>query len=395
MHAVSIQRFSRLFVTEWGGIISDVARQQGLPEGVVLESVDTSSDHCAAVAVDGDLYMWGCVAQGFSFPVLVGDRRRCAPMHVPRALFGGSSVEMVSLGDMHTCVLAGRRLYTCGYGGGGRLGRCRFEREHGRHAVFPFARVDIAVPVVYVAAGSESSGVVCCDGSVWTWGPNYRGECGPGDACLVVPTRVAALGDAAQIYMHDHVVVRTADGSLFAWGQNVWGELGLGDREPRLLPARLLHAPPMLMAACGCRHTLFLTTEGAVLGCGSNEHCGVGLGAQSAEIECVLTPTPAVGVPRAVSVAAGVALSVAVTSEGTVFEWGLLRSMHEDTSRPDPVLLELPARVGLYGHGMPPGMALALAMGTHARLGDGSVLRTINTDSLRKVAEAWVVHPPR
>ena len=90
-----------------------------------------------------------------------------------------------------------------------------------------------------------------------------------------------------------------------------------------------------------------------------------------------------------------------------MFQWDMHRGEFGDlpvalNAPPQPVrpekhasgLLRLPARVGRYGHSMLPEMALALAMGLHARLGAKSPVRALCTDTMRRVAEAWVVHPP-
>jgi len=59
------------------------------------------------------------------------------------------------------------------------------------------------------------------------------------------------------------------DGALWAWGHGGDGQLGLGDEESKLVPARVesqveFGGSPVLMAACGDRHSLAVTKAGTL-----------------------------------------------------------------------------------------------------------------------------------
>jgi len=413
---LSADQFCVLVLTEDGKVLSEDLPVEGLPENEIYVSVHSATMHSAALTDRGILYVWGrhvgvFVGDGAAYC----DTTKHAPICVPSHVFGGMRVTKVALGDMNTCVVANGCLFTGGWRIGGRLGYSVTDEMSAGDMLVGMKHVPIqdecsaAVSVVDVATGSNSSGIVGLDGSVWTWGLNGFGECGLGDnAVCREPTRVTTVGaecdmafNAAQIEMHSHTVVVASDGRVNVWGRNDTGQLGLDDLRMRPSPTHL-ECVPMRSAACGYAHTLLLTTNGDIWGCGSNifGECGTG------ECEEVRTPTRVDGVSSVVYMSAGLGQSVAATIDGEMFQWGVSRKNDFDavywpcvleipsdyTHTHTPELFTLQTRVGL-DHRMPQEMELALAMCTHARLGDKSPLHVLCTDIIQRVAEAWVVRP--
>ncbi|BFZ23016.1 hypothetical protein BsWGS_26055 [Bradybaena similaris] len=111
------------------------------------------------------------------------------------------------------------------------------------------------------------------------WGPNRV------EGLKGIKMRTVASGCNAA-----HCVAITNEGKVFVWGRNEKGQLGLGntDRQdtPQVLEA--FQGQNIVAAACGRKHTLFLTEKGKVFGCGENKMGQLGLGNQS---EQVLLPT--------------------------------------------------------------------------------------------------------
>lgn len=87
-----------------------------------------------------------------------------------------------------------------------------------------------------------------------------------------------------------HCVAISTDGKVYVWGRNETGQLGLGNTDrvdvPKVVDA--FEGQNIVDAACGRRHTLFLTENGKVYACGDNKMGQLGLGNQS---EQVLLPT--------------------------------------------------------------------------------------------------------
>jgi len=409
-----------MLLTEDGKVLNGETAQEGLPEDAMFVSVHSSYKETASAALDnkGNMWVWGVYTPLF-FGYSIRETAKvpwCPPSRVPYNQFDGRVVQKIALGNVNAGVIASGCLYMCGWREGGRLGYTVPTRLHFREGTMTkMQHVPIKdersedVPIMDIAIGRQSSGVVGCDGSVWTYGPNFEGECGTGDRkTCKIPTRVLlidAIGDnrrdavfrAKQISMHSHSVVVASDGSVNVWGNNHFGQLGLGDdKELTCLLPVFLPCVPMRSAACGWKHTLFLTNEGDVFACGCNGHGALGLGARPKTAATYTyaptlwyAPTRVVGVRNVVSVAAACGTSVAATSGGAVFQWGL----HRDQEMHMPELLRLQMRVGL-GRSMMSEMALALAMSTHKRLGARSPVSVLCTDTIRKLAEAWEVCPP-
>lgn len=60
-------------------------------------------------------------------------------------------------------------------------------------------------------------------------------------------------------------------------GRNDCGQLGLGDDKTRSFPRKVDIDAKIVNAACGQRHTLFLTDSGEVYACGKNEAGQLGI----------------------------------------------------------------------------------------------------------------------
>ncbi|XP_005090313.3 protein RCC2 [Aplysia californica] len=111
------------------------------------------------------------------------------------------------------------------------------------------------------------------------WGPNRI------SALKGIRIRTVVSGCCAA-----HCVAITSEGTLYSWGRNEKGQLGLGHTDRQDVPQVVdtLDDENIVDAACGRRHTLFLTDQGKVFACGENKMGQLGLGNQS---EQVLVPT--------------------------------------------------------------------------------------------------------
>ena len=189
-------------------------------------------------------------------------------------------------------------------------------------------------------------------------------------------------------------------GVLWVWGFGDYGQLGLGDRHSRLVPTRLgaeevFGGSRVRMAACGNTHTLLVTEEGVVWAFGRGEHGRAGLNDEDDRLVPTCVDPQSFGGAQVTTVAGGYYHSAAVTEGGALFTWG--RGEADDTddagskvpgglgskvpgglghadlrNRLVPTLVSPRllgfSRVGLW-HGLAEELAMAFAMGTHARLG--------------------------
>jgi hypothetical protein len=197
--------------------------------------------------------------------------------------------------------------------------------------------------------------------SVLAWGLNDIGELGNGTMSdpSRVPVRVSLPAGArirAVSAGCNMALAVTSQGQVLGWGTNRDGRLGLGPGGARHalvpVPVRIPAGDTITAVRAGCFHALALTAAGRVLAWGRNRFGAVGTG--HATDAPVLTPAP-VRLPsgtRVVAIAAGYSTSMALTASGRVWTWGtgVFGQLGDGTQGPRrfsavPVLVHLPRGV--------------------------------------------------
>jgi alpha-tubulin suppressor-like RCC1 family protein len=142
-----------------------------------------------------------------------------------------------------------------------------------------------------------------------------------------------------------HVILYTQDGELWGWGDNEAGSVGTGDKLPCLEPRRVKLDKRLVQFASGWNHNLALTEDGRLFVWGINGESQLGLGDE----EDRDTPVP-LEMPNSLPVkkiTCGRDCSFAVTSDGSLFGWGVNDygqvGSHYPTDR--PTLIPLPSKV--------------------------------------------------
>lgn len=111
------------------------------------------------------------------------------------------------------------------------------------------------------------------------------------------------------------------DSALLTWGDGKDGKLGHHTDESLHVPYVItaMQQIPIMSAALGKQHSLFLTEEGMILACGNGQFGQLGLGA----VEDVrLTPVLIQGLHSIKQIAAGEYHSMALNDQGVVYSWG-------------------------------------------------------------------------
>lgn len=140
-------------------------------------------------------------------------------------LLGASAL---SVGEAHSCAVAGGRAYCWGNNDDGQLGtgdedsRTRPERVAGD----PFWQ-RLAVGDEHTCGIDELERVFC-------WGANRRGQLGLGDRASRSEPVMVSLPNRAALLSADfeHTCALLVDSSLFCWGKNDEGDLGQDDPFP-------------------------------------------------------------------------------------------------------------------------------------------------------------------
>jgi len=271
---------------------------------------------------------------------------------VPVQVNSITNVIALAGGENHSlAVTADGAVYAWGYNGGGQLGDTTSANHTTPAPVV--ALVDPSDPTVTattpltnaiaVAGGSNHSLALTKDGRVYAWGYNYYGQLGfpiPTDRTPVaVPVSVPtdASGDTTPLTnvvaiaaRGDFSLALTGDGAVYAWGHNDRGQLGRGgsNTTDSAYPVRVVSPTDptrpltnVAAIAAGLNYSLFLTKDGAVYAAGANDSGQLGTGANT-DSSTPVTVTNLSGI-SVTAIAAGNGHSLALSSDGTVYAWGV------------------------------------------------------------------------
>lgn len=354
--------------------------------------------HQAAVAQDGAILTCGA---GIDGQLGHGDGlARLRPTRLGPELFGGSRVVLVACGGYHTMAVTGAgRVWTCGRNANGQLGHGDKTSRQAFTLVDPGQFVWGGCSIVVGACGDAHSVVASADGDVFTWGLGACGRLGHSDEQdRLTPARLGRqqFGGGKIVLVaagFKHTVAVAEGGVLWVWGAGGRGQLGLGDTDGRLVPTRLgadevFGGSRVCTPACGALHTLVVTEDGVVWAFGKGENGRLGLNDEVDRLVPARVDPQRFAGAQIATVAAGWEHSAALTEGGALFTWGrgevasYARSQvpaglgHADLcDRLVPTLVSPRllggVRVGRC-HGLADELALAFAMGTHARLGAGA-----------------------
>lgn len=171
-----------------------------------------------------------------------------------------------------------------------------------------------------VVGGDGHTVALKADGTLWTWGDNYRGQLGNGGGtnnptpAQIQPGQIFTSVAAGE----GHTVAVRADGTLWTWGDNASGQLGDGTTERRDVPIQVGSDADFAVVAAGMLHTLALKTDGSLWAWGGNGFGQLGNGGTTNELAPVRIGSDA----DFTQVAAGAHYSLAVKADGTLWGWG-------------------------------------------------------------------------
>jgi alpha-tubulin suppressor-like RCC1 family protein len=176
--------------------------------------------------------------------------------------------------------------------------------------------------VVAVAGGSGSSSgnyeisvAVKADGTVWTWGSKYEGS---DEIHTVIPTQVEGLTNVIAVAAGvQHFLALSIDGTVWAAGSDNLGQLGDGMAGGGDTPVQVSGLSNIVAICAGDNHSLALDTNGCVWAWGLNESGQLGDGGTEAA-----NGLPVLVFSNAVQIAAGANHSLVLDNESNVWAWG-------------------------------------------------------------------------
>ena len=317
----------------------------------------------------------------------------------------------IAVGGNHSLVVTSSgQLYAFGYNWYGQLGNAT---NNGTLTANPTATLVTLPgqtgPVTQASGGFDHSLALTSSGQLYAFGYNIDGQLGNSIGVSATPNPTPALvtlpgliGTISQISAGGyHSLVATSSGQLYAFGFNFYGQLGnvtnngvMGASNPTptlvTLPGQV---GTIAEIAGGQHHSLVLTTSGQLYAFGYNWYGQ--LGNATGNGAGTANPTPGLmtlpGQTGSIShVAAGMDHSLAVTSSGQLYSFGLNsfgqlgRPTNSGTLTPNPTpaLVTLPGQVGpitqlagASGHSLvvtASGQLYAFGRNTFGQLGNAS-----------------------
>jgi uncharacterized repeat protein (TIGR01451 family) len=240
-------------------------------------------NHSLALRADGTVWAWGDNTNG-----QLGDGatvNRAVPAQVP----GLNEVISIAAGSNHSlAVKSDGTVWAWGGNESGQLGDSTTVTRTTPVQVTGLTNITTVVASdgysFYGPNGLTNvtfSVALRSDGTVWTWGHNWRGQLGDGTTNnSSTPHQVAGLTGISDVSAGGfHVIARRNDGTVWAWGGNFSGQLGDTTTIDRYAPVPVVGLTNIQSIAAGVEHSLALRQDGHVFGWGSYSNGQLGMGA--------------------------------------------------------------------------------------------------------------------
>jgi len=296
----------------------------------------------ACITNDGSLWNWGTDLAYIQDSGM--ERHKCRPVKMCQSLHGNSPVIMVACGWEFMLILtASGRIWAIGNGSEYQLGTGRVETCKVPTCIDP-AYFDGDEIGMVSAAGTHCMAVSKTGGRLWIWGCNDYGQCGVSeDGDVEIPTLIpaASLGGEEVAFVccgYDFSMIVTSEGVVWACGNNKTNETGclvtfscLRTRVfERVGGAEYFGPGGARMVSCGLTHSIILAKNNSVWCCGSNNEGQLGRQREVdgrpglVDSECFNNGNSDVLSDNDVQVVeAGGDFSIALTSGGVVYTWGI------------------------------------------------------------------------
>lgn len=270
-------------------------------------------EHSVCIDSQGDVWCWGNNSRG-----QIGDsisKRRTVPekVQVPQA-------KSISCGDFYTVIVdTNNEVWTFGDNRCGQLG-------------LPAGLGYIKIPqlvnglsnISFVYCGSNHTICLSSDCTLYGFGRNDLGQLGLGidlASNIFCPKKISLnishISDIACGGSHSMII---NEGIVYATGLNSYGQLGLDDEVSRFTFTEVKNLPFVFFVSCGHLHSIFLSSQGDVLGCGYNYSGELGLGVGDRNERKI--PTKINSLPSIQFIACSKSNTMAVDDEDELWSFG-------------------------------------------------------------------------
>ena len=321
-HAVAVKTDGSLWA--WGSnsdgqLGNGTTEDSNIPIKIMenVAFVSAGNRYSVAIKTDGSLWAWGNNSDG---QLGNGTTESCkTPVKIM------DNVTCVTASATHTAaVKTDGSLWIWGYtvlGWGGVNWPSKAIKDGG--VLFALEPVKIADEIVSVSASNFKTVTVKQDGSLLEWSAEHNGQ-----KVLDDVISVSAGGE------YEHIMAIKKDGSLWVWGNNNRGQFGEGTTEDSSIPIRV--GPGILnefergykvaAVSVGNTHSMIITTEGSLYGCGENDRGQLGDGTTEER------RLPVKLMDDVASVSAGALRTSVVKTDGSLWVWGFGQSGDDKTA---------------------------------------------------------------
>jgi alpha-tubulin suppressor-like RCC1 family protein len=251
-----------------------------LPDGKVVKQLVGGWCHTMILAEDGTVFACGWNVFG---QLGLGDYTDRNTFTAVPALPDGKVAKQVVAGGHYTMILAeDGTVFVCGWNGNGQLG---LGDTMSRNTFTAVPNLPVAKRL---SAGGEHTMILAENGTILACGLNFDGQLGLRDKKIINTftfTILPPLPDgkvAKQVVAGlNHTMILAEDGTVFGCGWNYIGQLGLGDDNYRNTFTAVPPLPDGKIAKqviAGSEHTIIITEDNTVFGCGRNEDGQLGQG---------------------------------------------------------------------------------------------------------------------
>jgi hypothetical protein len=329
--AVDAATTDRCVTVPNSGSLGSLYPTQTIPEGQVVFVEDVGVPVIAAsgkwigfdkrvlrrdLPIMGELYTWGTMG-----PLLGSNTSgaRSSPMTVAG---GGTNWCSVSIQNVNPFLAMGLKadgtLWTWGFNSNGQLGT---GNTTGRSS--PGTTVSGGTDWKNISAGSTHALAVKCDGTLWSWGDNTCGKLGDGTLTARSSPGTTAGGGTNWRSVSaggSHSAGIKTDGTLWTWGNNFRGKLGDGTTTNRSSPGTTAGGGTNWCSVClGGDNSVAIKTDGTLWTWGCNGYGRLGDGTTTNRSS---PGTTAGGGTNWCNASTSNTHTAAVKTDGTIWTWG-------------------------------------------------------------------------
>ncbi|KJY51509.1 RCC1 domain-containing protein [Bifidobacterium kimbladii] len=212
---------------------------------------------------------------------------------------------------------------------------------------------------VQVSAGWDCSLALGSDGNAYAWGSNTSGQLGDGTTTQrTTPVKVGKPTGLTYVQISagdDHSLALSSDGNAYAWGLNTYGKLGDGTTTQRTTPVKVGKPTGLtyVQVSAGWQHSLALSSAGNAYAWGLNSFGQGGNGTTTHSQPTPVKVRKPTGKPTDftyVQVSGGGDHSLAMGSDGYTYAWGYNKygqlgngTTSDTNANPVPVRVRNPA----------------------------------------------------